>query len=127
MTEKERLKSLVVKYKALKNEIQYLDFLLVGSLQARRGECGKPACRCHASQAHRHGPYWYWTRKVKAKTVSVTLSDSQAARFEEWIRNGRELERILQEMRSVSAQAIALVTGLQHSRIAYSNAGRRRQ
>lgn len=127
MTQKESLKSLVAKYKALKNEIQRLDFVLMGSLQARRGKCGKPACRCHAGQAHWHGPYWYWTRKVKAKTVSVTLSDSQAGKFEKWIRNGRELERILQEMRSISAQAVALVTGLQHSRVAYSNAGQRRQ
>ena len=108
------------RYRKLKTKLEELGFVLVGSLQSRRGECGKPACRCHANPAHRHGPYWYWTRKVNAKTVSVTLSTVQASRFAKWIQNGRDLERILHEMRKVSAQAAALVTGLAHSRIAYS-------
>jgi hypothetical protein len=122
-----RLESFANSYRDLKNKIQNLDFVLVGSLQSRRGECGKPTCRCHANPANRHGPYWYWTRKVRAKTVSVTLSDAQAARIEKWIQNGRELERILREMRKVSAQAIALSAGIDYSRIAYSSVERPRR
>jgi|WetSurSiteA1Bulk_404760.scaffolds.fasta_scaffold30016_2 hypothetical protein len=118
--DKARLKRYADEYHGLKTEIQKLDFMLMGSLQSRRRECGNALCRCHKDRALRHGPYWQWTRKVNAKTASVTLSDAQALAVEKWIQNGREFDRIAREMRRVSAKAVALVTGLDHARIAYS-------
>ena len=51
-----------------------------------------------------HGPYWQWTRKVKGKTVTVTLSESQAAMLREWLENGRLYDRQLAELEQLSVQ-----------------------
>ena len=37
-------------------------------VQTRQIECGKAACHCHETPGNRHGPYHYWTRKVRGKT-----------------------------------------------------------
>lgn len=45
---------------------------------------------------------WRWTRKVKARTVSVALSAPQAQLYREAITEHRRLEDILQQMREIS-------------------------
>ena len=45
---------------------------------------------------------WRWTRKVKAKTVTVALSDAQAAAFRTAIASHRRLEKLILEMRALS-------------------------
>lgn len=64
------------------------------------------ASQAAASQAapQLHGPYWQWTRKVKGKTVTVTLSESQAAMLREWLENGRLYDRQLAELEQLSVQ-----------------------
>jgi hypothetical protein len=52
-----------------------------------------------------HGPYYQWTRKVNAKTVSRQLTPLEAHLYEEWITNRRELQRILAKMEETSAKA----------------------
>ena len=54
-------------YDALKAELQTLGLVRQGSIQTRRLTCGKPACRCHRDPDARHGPYRYWTHKVRGK------------------------------------------------------------
>jgi uncharacterized protein DUF6788 len=49
---------------------------------------------------------WRLTRKVKAKTVSVALSEQQAALYKQAIANQRKLERILRQMRELSKQVL---------------------
>lgn len=103
-------------YESLRRELASLapqvGFLLTGSVQSRFFECSRQNnCRCHDDMASRHGPYHYWTRKVKGKTVSVTLTDNQLAVVQEWIQNSRALERLLKKMRDESMRAIALTTG----------------
>jgi hypothetical protein len=49
---------------------------------------------------------WRWTRKVKAKTVSVALSVGQAAHYREAIAEHRRLEEILREMREISQRIL---------------------
>jgi hypothetical protein len=61
------------RYTALKQELQSLGFVCVGSVQTRYLECGQAACRCHRIPALRHGPYPYWTRKVKGLQASRTI------------------------------------------------------
>jgi hypothetical protein len=97
-------------YARLKQELMALGFVCVGSLQTRHLECGKPACHCHDDPVNRHGPYHYWTRKVQGRSVAVLLGDDDAALYREWIERNRELERVIREMRKVSARALTLQT-----------------
>ena len=49
---------------------------------------------------------WRWTRKVKAKTVTVALSDPQAELFRRAIDDHRKLEKLLDQMRALSQQVL---------------------
>jgi hypothetical protein len=52
------------------------------------------------------GPCYQWTRKVKAKTVSVALSKEQYEALASGIENWREVKEILQQMQALSRQVI---------------------
>ena len=52
------------------------------------------------------GPCYQWTRKVKAKTVSVALSQEQYAELKKAIENWREAQEILQRMQALSREVI---------------------
>jgi hypothetical protein len=80
-------------------------------VQARYQECGKTQCHCHGNPTNRHGPYYYWTRKVKGKTVSVLLTKEEFAIYREWIDNNRVLARLVRTMQKISVRALAVVTG----------------
>lgn len=104
------------RYDRLRRELATLapqmGFLLTGSVQSRFFECSRDNnCRCHEDPASRHGPYHYWTRKVKGKTVSVSLTDDQLTVVRQWIDNSRALERLLTKMRDESMRAIAQAAG----------------
>jgi len=49
---------------------------------------------------------WRLTRKVHAKTVSMALSEQQAALFKQAIANQRKLESLLRKMRALSKQVL---------------------
>jgi len=48
------------------------------------------------------GPCYQWTRKVKAKTISVALSREQYEALKEAIDNWRQAQEILQRMQALS-------------------------
>lgn len=52
------------------------------------------------------GPCYQWTRKVKAKTVSVVLSREQFEALQQAIENWRETQQILQRMQALSREVI---------------------
>lgn len=111
MTKAERLRSYTERYTALKAELQAVGFIRLGSIQTRRIECGKAACHCHETPGNRHGPYHYWTRKVRGKTVGLMLNEAECHVYREWIENHRQMKQILREMHHVSDHALALITG----------------
>lgn len=106
-----RLLQFSERYNALKSELQTIGFICQGSVQTRRSVCGQPTCRCHSDPNSRHGPYTYWTRKKRGKTVGRKLTAQELSLFQDWIQNNRQLEQILREMRALSARALALLTG----------------
>ena len=78
-------------------------FALPGTLIERRMMgCGNPNCACKTDRARLHGPYNQWTRKVKAKTVTVNLTDDQVARYGSWFANNKSLHRALSELEELS-------------------------
>lgn len=110
-SKKQRLRDCEERYAALKAEVENLDFVCVGSLNISLLTCGKAGCACHTDPAKRHGPYPYWTRKVAGKTVSVLLKKEEVPIFRAWIENSRKLDRLVRQMRQVSARVIKLTTG----------------
>src|SRR6266481_1592225 len=52
------------------------------------------------------GPCYQWTRKVKAKTVSVALSKEQYDALKTAIENWHELQELLQQMQALSRRFI---------------------
>lgn len=111
MNNSERLRRYAERYDALKAELLTVGFVCQGSVQTRQTECGKATCRCHDDPENRHGPYHYWTRKIRGKTVGLMLTDAELPVYREWIENNRKLERIVREMRNLSARALTLATG----------------
>ena len=100
-------------YDALKAKLQAVGFIGQGSVQTRRIACGSPTCRCHHDPDARHGPYHYWTRKARGKTVGLKLTADELGLYRERIKNNRELERLVKEMRRISSRVLALITGRQ--------------
>ena len=56
------------------------------------------------------GPHYQWTRKVKAKTISVALSQEQYQWLQEAIANWREVQRTLREMQRLSRKVLFATT-----------------
>jgi cyclopropane fatty-acyl-phospholipid synthase-like methyltransferase len=52
------------------------------------------------------GPCYQWTRKVNAKTVSVTLSQEQYEALKQAIENWHHAQKILQRMQALSRAVI---------------------
>ncbi len=90
------------RYQELKRALADVALIRRGSLVRRWMPCGKPGCRCQARPPQLHGPYWQWTRKVRGKTVTVRVNGDQAKLLEEWIANGRRLDKIVGQMERVS-------------------------
>ena len=85
----DQMRQYTERYDALKAELQSLGFLFQGSLQTRRIACGKTTCRCYRDTDARHGPYHYWTRKDRGKTVGMRLTEDELVLYQEWIENTR--------------------------------------
>jgi hypothetical protein len=83
-----RRQKLEERYRLLKEELAGLGWLTDGSVTPN------------------HPGHWRWTRKVKAKTVAVSLSQAQADLFNAAIENNRRLESILREMRAISQEVL---------------------
>ncbi len=96
-------------------EIANLDFCLPGSFVERTTRCGTPTCRCHTDPDRRHGPYPSWIRKVGAKTVTHTLSATQAERYRPWFDNTRRLRELINELEALSVQVISEAEGWDHA------------
>jgi|ERR1019366_4736457 hypothetical protein len=81
------------------------DYALPGSLARRYMRCGKSTCRCKADPPVLHGPYLHWTRTVAGKTVTRTLTQDQARRYQAWFDNARRLRDLLSDLEARSLRA----------------------
>ena len=85
-----RLPQLESRYAALRQQLASIGYLSHGSVYRR--PAGQPGNR------------FTWSTKVKAKTVSLALSEAQADWLEKAIAEHRRVKKILSEMRRLSRQ-----------------------
>jgi hypothetical protein len=75
---------------------------LPGTLTHRSTRCGRGGCRCMADPPSLHGPYWSWTRKVNAKTVTRYVPEEQMADYQAFFDNAKHLRALVAELESLS-------------------------
>jgi len=92
-------------------ELGDLDYALPGTLSRRFMRCGKNNCRCKADPPLLHGPYMHWTRTVAGKTLTRTLTEEQAARYQPWFDNARRLRNIVTDIETRSLNAFNTAEG----------------
>ncbi len=79
-------------FQHLRQELQSIGWISQGYVQDRGPGAG--------------GPCYQWTRKVKAKTLSVALSKEQFQWLKQAIENWRTLQSILKQMQQLSRQEL---------------------
>jgi hypothetical protein len=104
-----RLRLCEKKYAQLARSLADLGFIWHGNLQRRMLPCKNPKCACSATGKPQHGPYPYWTTKVKQKTVTKLLTAEEADLYELWIQNRRKLEATIKQMNDISKKAAKLM------------------
>lgn len=87
------------RYARLTARLAKLGPVLQGTITERTMVRGDPE---RPGKEKTYGPYYQWTFKRAAKTVTVNLSRSQAKTYQRAIDNHRKLEVITQEMRALS-------------------------
>jgi hypothetical protein len=97
------------RYHELLEALADIGFVRSGSVAPRYNYCGKATCRCHGDPPEPHGPYLQWTAKVDGKTVNRRLSPEEAELYRQWIANDRRLRAMLDELRTVAAEATDLI------------------
>lgn len=70
----------------------------------------------HPGRTKNIGPYYQWTFKRSAKTVTINLSASQRKSFQKAIDNNQCLEALLAQMRELSHQILEATTQGVHRR-----------
>jgi len=108
---KTALQRLELRHETLLRQLCKLGLVLRGSIGARMMPCGNPTCRCKGDPPRLHGPYYLWTRKVAAKTVTVRLTAEQARRCMQWSRNMRQLDSLVRELQQLGLRAADVVRG----------------
>jgi hypothetical protein len=98
-----QIRTLHKEFTDLKRRLSKIGYICTGTLMSLSSRCGKPSCACHRNQKALHGPYLVWTRTVQGKTVTRSLSARQAERWKECIKNMRETERIIEQLKELSA------------------------
>lgn len=108
---KTALQRLERRHETLLRQLCKLGLVLRGSIGARMVSCGNPKCRCKDDPPKLHGPYYLWTRKVAAKTVTVRLTAEQARRCTRWSRNMRRFDLLVKQMQQLGLRAADAVRG----------------
>ncbi len=105
----ERLRDYKRQYRKLAETLANTGYVWNGTVVRQRLTCGNKNCSCHQDERNRHGPYAYWSTKVRGRTVSRLLSSEEADLYEEWIRNRRVLEDNKRRMLSLSKKVAPLL------------------
>lgn len=105
----QRLRDYERQYKKLASELTEIGYLWNGTVTRQMLTCGRDSCACRRDKKARHGPYEYWSTKVKGKTVSGRLSPEEADLYEEWINNRRRLVAIERQMIALSKKVAPLI------------------
>jgi hypothetical protein len=102
---------LFARYEKLKANLAEPGLLLLGTIVKRMDKRPDPAT---AGKLKTYGPYYQWTFKIEGKSRTVNLTPQQAAQYDKAIRNHRQMQRTIDQMRQLSLAILeATIEGVQ--------------
>lgn len=99
--------------KKAKDRIVKFDYILAGTIIKKYGPCGKESCRCAHDKENWHGPYYIWTRKENGKTITKSLSATQAQFCRKAISN---MGKVKKELEAWKCESLKILEKLSPSR-----------
>ena len=85
--------------KKLNEQILNLGPAIPGTIRQVLLRCGRKNCACASGhQRDKHGPYFFWSHKNNGRLTSLSLTESEARQFQQWIDNRRTLEGLVQDI-----------------------------
>ena len=100
---------LLARIERCKSAIGRVGVFVRGSVVKRYMPCGTPGCRCMADPPQLHGPYFQWSGWVDGESTTLRLRPAEVALWQQWIENGRQLDRIVAEWEALGAEAVGHV------------------
>lgn len=95
------------KLEKMKSQLSEFDLAIPGTVRVISLKCGKPSCACWKKKSARHGPYYFWDRKVDGKMSSKTIAEPMVPLLRKWINNRRKIEELLQDVFQLSQELVA--------------------
>ena len=90
------------RFESLAGQVGKTGWILLGTIHERRIQ----RSRRPGARSKTYGPYYQWTFKRAGRILTVNLSAAQVAVVREAIRRQRAIEKLLDEMRSITRRFI---------------------
>ena len=94
------------KIRELQKGLSRYDLIMRGSVVRRYHKCGKKNCACHKDPGRLHGPYYYYTRKEKGKTVGKVCSAAEAGIITPYLSHYIAVTGIIRKISEISEQTV---------------------
>jgi len=95
-------------YKTISAALANVDVAIPGTLRTVFMKCGKESCPCSSGdKKYRHGPYYFWDRKVNGKPSSMSIPEKLVPTFKKWIANRKTIEATLEKILAVGQKIAA--------------------
>lgn len=93
-------------FQRLKKEISEIGIFRNGSISKRWQTCGNYRCRCKRAKEYRHGPYYWWTTKEKAKTIAILVPKEMLDESYVYIENSKLIREKIKTLSKVADKII---------------------
>ncbi len=90
----------------IKQEISNIGPTRKGTIFKRWHVCGTANCKCRKDKRFRHGPYYAWTSKKKAKTVTIMIPNVLVEEAMEFVDNANLLKKKIEHWSILSEKII---------------------
>jgi len=93
-------------FRTLQRELTHIDVFKKGSISKRMMTCGNLNCLCHSDKQARHGPYYYWTSKIKGKSTAILIPADMLTEVRGYLENYQQFSRIIDGLTALSSRII---------------------
>lgn len=102
----DQIKKWLKEFNQIKGELLEIGPFRNGTIIKRWQTCNKAGCKCREDKNFRHWPYYSWTTKEKAKTVSINVPEELIKEANAYVTNAKAVKEKIKKMSNLSDKII---------------------